>query len=83
MILRNKYIIKRPIEIINTMDSAKYIYEDLIKSICHEYRIVKANSEEKPRIIPVIHSLIIRFLVLLSTIFSSLKFRTVIQRLSL
>ncbi len=62
-------MIKRPIETINIMDRPKYIYEDLIKSICHEYRTVKANSDKKPSKIPVIASLISRFLVLLSTIF--------------
>lgn len=62
-------MIERPIAIINIMDRPKYIYEDLIKSICHEYRIVRANSDKNPRIIPVIDSLINRFFVFLSTIF--------------
>lgn len=62
-------MIIRPIEIINIMDRPKYIYEDLIKSICNEYRIVSTNSAEKPRAIPIMANLISLLFVLLSTIF--------------
>ena len=62
-------MIRRPIETINIMERPKYIYEDLIKSICHEYRIVSANSAVNPRTIPILANLISLFFVLLSTIF--------------